>query len=338
MDTQVHPLVSVVVPVYKAEAYITRCIESILAQTYNNLELILVDDGSPDQSGRICDEYTEIDCRVKVIHTPNQGVSCARNTGIDHATGDYLMFVDSDDWILNNHIEQLIPSANEDWICCGIRFYKNGQFDRFQCSPENTIHREQWCSDFARFWSVYGNNSPCRCGYKHSIIREHHLRFQCGISIGEDELFNLNYILHSHILRYIESCTYCYETGVEGTLMGKHHPDRNESSVKVVQTMERISQKPEYFLRWREWNTAIRHHSFHFAHRTGDARKAVIQHLKCCYQEPYFRECIPYMRKEGTLDQKVETYFMRYWLHPLYQPFYKLVVLLSRAKRAIVRR
>lgn len=90
---------SIIVPVYKVEKYLERCVESIINQTFEDFELILIDDGSPDRCGAICDEYAAEDERIKVIHQKNQGVSVARNAGLDVATGDYICFVDSDDWI-----------------------------------------------------------------------------------------------------------------------------------------------------------------------------------------------------------------------------------------------
>ena len=91
--------VSIIVPVYQVESYLRKCLDSILAQTFTDFELILVDDGSTDRSGQICDEYAEMDERVKVIHQQNRGVAAARNNGIACANGDYLCFVDADDWI-----------------------------------------------------------------------------------------------------------------------------------------------------------------------------------------------------------------------------------------------
>ena len=94
------PLISVIVPVYGVEAYLNQCIDSILAQTHKNLEIILVDDGSPDRCPTICDEYARKDSRVRVIHKKNGGLSDARNAGLEIATGEYIGFVDSDDWIM----------------------------------------------------------------------------------------------------------------------------------------------------------------------------------------------------------------------------------------------
>ncbi len=101
-------LVSVIVPVYATEAYLDKCVRSIVEQTYRNLEIILVDDGSPDNSPEMCDRWAEADCRIKVIHKKNGGLSSARNAGIDCATGDYLSFVDSDDWIALNLFERVM--------------------------------------------------------------------------------------------------------------------------------------------------------------------------------------------------------------------------------------
>lgn len=106
-------LISVIVPVYKVEPYIRKCVESILSQTYQQIEVILVDDGSPDNCGAICDEYARADSRITVIHTENEGVYIARNKALDVATGDYLMFVDSDDWVEPEFCETALRLALE---------------------------------------------------------------------------------------------------------------------------------------------------------------------------------------------------------------------------------
>lgn len=105
------PLVSIIIPIYKVEPYLRRCLNSIVNQTYVNLEIILVDDGSPDRCPAICDEYAAKDLRIIVIHKENGGLSDARNAGLDICTGEYISFVDSDDWVENKYIETLISSA-----------------------------------------------------------------------------------------------------------------------------------------------------------------------------------------------------------------------------------
>jgi len=117
------PLISVIVPVYNVEAYLRECVDSIIHQTYTNLEIILINDGSPDNCGAICNKYSVKDKRIKVIHKENGGLSDARNVGIDASTGEYLTFIDSDDWIESDMIESLynnLKDSNADISCCGF--------------------------------------------------------------------------------------------------------------------------------------------------------------------------------------------------------------------------
>ena len=121
-------LISVIVPVYKVEPYIRKCVESLIGQTYRQIEVILVDDGSPDNCGAICDEYARADSRIIVIHTKNEGVYIARKKALDVATGDYLMFVDSDDWVEPNFCETALRLAQENNVQL-VAFMYNNVFD-----------------------------------------------------------------------------------------------------------------------------------------------------------------------------------------------------------------
>ena len=129
MEELDRPRISVVVPVYKVEAYLPKCIDSLVKQTYKDLEIILVDDGSTDRSGQICGEYAARDGRVRVIHQANAGVSAARNAGLTAATGDYIGFVDGDDWIEPDMYERLLKNAQRygaEISACGIVNERNG--------------------------------------------------------------------------------------------------------------------------------------------------------------------------------------------------------------------
>ena len=126
------PKISIIVPVYKAEKYLNRCVDSILAQTFTDFELLLIDDGSPDRSGEICDEYAKKDSRIRVIHKENCGVSSARQRGLDESIGEYTIYADPDDWVEPTMLEELYNKAKEEdadmVICDFIYEYKTGSF------------------------------------------------------------------------------------------------------------------------------------------------------------------------------------------------------------------
>ena len=141
------PLISVLVPVYKTEAYLARCVSSICNQTYKNLEIILVDDGSPDGSGALCDQLAQEDSRIRVIHKENGGLASTRNVGIDAMTGDYVAFIDSDD-----HIAPEMTPEGEAVYClsCGYQIA--------EAADHTHVYAETWNSDDSRHWR------ECSCG------------------------------------------------------------------------------------------------------------------------------------------------------------------------------
>lgn len=163
------PLISVIVPVYKVEKYIHRCVDSILAQTFTNFELFLVDDGSPDNCGRICDEYAENDDRIIAIHKENGGLSDARNVALDRITGEYVTFIDSDDYVTDNHVETLynaIMSTNADIAVANITSFSDNRTDLTFYQPAKEI---KLLEGNAVFETIY---QPCACAklYKRSVF------------------------------------------------------------------------------------------------------------------------------------------------------------------------
>ena len=130
-----NPLISVIVPIYNVEKYLARCVDSIVNQTYKNLEIILVDDGSPDRCSQMCDDYAEKDRRIKVVHKKNGGLSDARNAGMAVATGEYISFIDSDDYVSDDFFECLLDVMNKENSdiaeCSVVKFYEDNRFDEF---------------------------------------------------------------------------------------------------------------------------------------------------------------------------------------------------------------
>lgn len=130
-----NPLISVIVPIYNVEKYLARCVDSIVNQTYKNLEIILVDDGSPDSCPQMCDDYAKKDSRIKVVHKKNGGLSDARNAGMAVATGEYISFIDSDDYVSDDFFECLLDVINKENSdiaeCSVVKFYEDNRFDEF---------------------------------------------------------------------------------------------------------------------------------------------------------------------------------------------------------------
>ncbi|GLG91691.1 glycosyltransferase [Sellimonas catena] len=175
---------SIIVPVYKTEKYLDKCIASILSQSYTDFELILVDDGSPDRCPQICDSYAATDDRVKVIHKENGGVSSARNCGIDVATGNYIWFVDSDDYIEPYSLEQLYKTEKG----------KRGDIYFFNISGKHELSMGTLDNFLKKYYFTYVVGfGPWNKLYKTSVIKENSLYFDTEETIGEDLLFNISY-------------------------------------------------------------------------------------------------------------------------------------------------
>ena len=184
------PLISVIVPVYNAESTLIRCVDSILAQTFTDFELLLIDDGSKDRSGEICDGYAAKDSRVKVFHKPNGGVSSARNLGLDNARGEWISFVDSDDDIHKDCLYELNSLEANDFKVCN--FDGDGS-KRFESYPSDS----HLSGDSIKF--MLDNNlvyTPWGKLFKSSIIKALGLRFDTKLRLGEDTVFCWEYLLH----------------------------------------------------------------------------------------------------------------------------------------------
>ena len=190
-------LVSVIIPIYKVEKYIDECIESIVRQTYSNLEIILVDDGSPDRCPQKCDEWSIRDNRIKVIHKKNEGVSCARNTGIENSNGKYIVFIDGDDVININMIKILYENMrkkNADMSVCGLKTFKN--METIDINKKVTTNNLSFYNDKDKFDNLFNSKIgmsvvPCNKLYKREIFKD--IRFP-NVKFHED-VFIAHYII-----------------------------------------------------------------------------------------------------------------------------------------------
>lgn len=207
--TMVNPKISVIVPVYKAEAYLHRCIDSILAQTFKDFELLLIDDGSPDRSGEICDEYARKDCRVKVHHKSNGGVSSARQYGLDNAIGEYVIHADPDDWIDADMYEKMYDVAvenNADIVGCDFCI----EYSELQMK----ILRQPFSNDsilcLRYIFEERLHSGCCNKLIKRMLFVDNHIKFPCNINLWEDMSTIPKIFYHSRIIKYIPHPFYHY--------------------------------------------------------------------------------------------------------------------------------
>lgn len=206
------PEISVIVPIYKAEAYLHRCVDSILAQTFTDFELILVDDGSPDRCGVICDEYAQKDSRVRVIHKPNGGVSSARNAGIDAAKGNYITFVDSDDYVNERYLTDLYkPLYNlvVSGYTCLDEMGNIGDTIRWNVFEIDRIASE----NISEVLKANGQKWMGFCWSKlfdANIIKSHSMAFDNRMHYGEDYVFVVQYLVNCNSLCILNSANYMY--------------------------------------------------------------------------------------------------------------------------------
>lgn len=213
MEKLLNKKVSIIVPIFKAEPYLDKCIRSIVSQTYHNLEIILVDDGSPDNCPAICDEWAKKDSRIKVIHKENGGVSSARNEGLKVVTGDYLQFVDSDDTIENNFAETLVSAMGEniDIVCSGFKIITDNK-KVIEYRVSNFISKDilKNANDFFQFVLCRLFDVTVNKLFKMELAKD--ITFNTALPLGEDREFNLKYFEKvTGDIAFVDSVGYNYE-------------------------------------------------------------------------------------------------------------------------------
>lgn len=251
------PKVSVVVPVYNAERYLDRCITSIVDQTYRNLEIILVDDGSPDRSPKLCDEWAEKDRRIKVLHKENAGAGMARNTGIDHAGGQYILFVDSDDYIDLTTVEKCVMEAKATGADAVM-------FGRCTVSPAGEVTKKPIVTKEYRFEGVSVREevlpglfvyekgigiSSCDKMLKLSILKDFNIRFYSERElISEDAYFVLELFAHLSSVSILPENLYYYfqnENSFSRTYDSKRQDLNDRFLEKGLQTCDALHYAPK---------------------------------------------------------------------------------------------
>lgn len=242
-------LVSIIVPVYNAEMFLSDTITSLINQSYKNLEVLLIDDGSTDQSLALCKQYEQQDGRIKVFHKVNEGVSATRNYGIEKSSGKYLMFVDSDDYLESEAVETVVglqAKYSVDLVIYGHKIVKEDQ----RVTYVNEFLFQYYTDEQEITTQVIPKliidellNHVWNKIYLARIIKENHIRFDEKLNLGEDLLFNFEYSREVHSLVLADDILYNYRKHSEDTLSTKLHSNKYEMLKYINDTMKRMATR-----------------------------------------------------------------------------------------------
>jgi glycosyltransferase involved in cell wall biosynthesis len=231
------PDISIVVPVYQAEKYLEKCICSILSQSYENWELLLIDDGSTDRSVDMCDLYAKADSRIKVFHKTNGGVSSARQMGLDNVNGTYIIHIDPDDWIDSNMLECLYKKAkndDSDMVICDYYWEKGSRYKIVNQMPLS-LNAKDVLADLFR----YLHGSVCNKLVKVETCRKYQVKFPTNINLYEDLIFNIELLKNPIKVSYVNNAFYHYVQNINTNSLTRRY---------TVETLQRDRNIGEYIV------------------------------------------------------------------------------------------
>lgn len=312
------PTVSIIVPVYNAQAYLHKCINSLLSQSYTDFEILLINDGSKDNSGNICDEFAKKDKRIRVIHKENGGVSSARNRGLDESQGKYIMFCDSDDFICHDFCKPLTELAQDDEDClviAGITLLNDsGKDEKLLCPAYSegdsvTLTNTDFCDLYVNLnlkKPFQLMHMPYNKLFSRKVIESNQLRFNTEIHYNEDFIFNLNYLDKVSRVKIFNDSIYNYYTDVPGSLCKRYFKDiitmftAKEDALKSV-IIDKASDKTSaekvwYTLVFNDTNRAINNT---FSQSNTESEKDKIKYCTKLIRNKRFRLSLKYADKSG---------------------------------------
>lgn len=239
--------ISIIVPVYNTEKYLDECIQSVLEQTYTNWELLLIDDGSTDSSGTICDKYAAEDSRILVFHKENGGVSSARNIGLAHAKGEWVIFIDSDDWIDERYLYEILSEAeNVDLVITGATLYDQGRkmIRNTGIYKPTKVEKQSFDMLFASY-DLHFRTSPWGKLFKNNIIIKHHILFDEKMHHSEDAVFLYRYLLYCESVHMHSGHHYCYRYEQTDSLTKKvfNYSTEKYHFHELIESIERIKSQ-----------------------------------------------------------------------------------------------
>ncbi|MCH5180314.1 MAG: glycosyltransferase family 2 protein [Erysipelotrichales bacterium] len=315
--------ISVIVPMWNVENYVGDCIESILSQTYQGFEIILIDDGSTDNTLKICEKYSEKDSRIRLFHKSHEGVSSARNFGLDHSNCDYCMFVDSDDKLLPKAIELLVNLMEKN----NCQFVSSDE--KVKSLGMETIDIRHETEKFLKYIhsSAYGVHKKL---YNLTIIQNNKIRFDENLKCSEDALFNRVYFKYIEKIYLTSEIVYLYNTNNPNSLSKKGYIDFAYYFIKKLNALESLcdeigvsEQRKKEFINERAihgFKISMRHYFTRFSNTNNVNETFLKQRISYCYNlfMPFITDCdnLPKRYKKWY-----EKYIKRFDINVFYKKF-----------------
>lgn len=325
-----NPKVSIIIPVYNVEKYLRQCLESVINQTYKNLEIILVNDGSTDNSGKICEEYALNDERIKVIHKENGGVSSARNNGLRLLDGSYVSFVDSDDYLENNFIEKLVEVRADIAICSFYKEYPFNSEKKIITKAKTSKTKDEFIYDILSFQKAAG----CAWGriFSAKFLKENNLFYDENLKVAEDAEFSLRAVQYNPKVVYIPEILYHYNFS-SGSIVRKFNRFYFECYKKSLNKIENIIDKTKYLIQWN--NFVVYHlllicvnYCFNLSNKVSYCTKK--QMLKNVLKDDLFADSLILSNpRDFQLTKKITVFFLK---HKIYFMVYLISIIRNKIR------
>lgn len=307
--------VSIILPAYNASKTIARCIESILNQTYHNIQLIIIDDGSKDNTADILKSYITENSNIIYLSQENKGVSSARNTGLEHVESEFVFFVDADDYISNQFVEHFMNYPKEYPYVAGGYTDSNGWI---LPTEELVISKREYIDNCSTYYSKVPKVHVTGNRYSTDVIKENHLCFDESCNIGEDSRFNTAFLEHVDTICVSSNHEYIY-TVSENSLVNSFHIERIDAEREEAKLIEKMLEHNAFCeeIKYIHWHTALEHY---YCYKDDVNHKAeAINGLKKSINDEYFRMGLPFMLKHGTTDMKIEAAALKLHSYSLYK-------------------
>lgn len=328
-------LATIIIPMYNSEKYIKRTLQSIEAQTYRPIQLVVINDGSTDHSLKICEDYKKQMDFLEVYTTENKGVSHARNEGLKYAKGEYVFFVDSDDLVLPDYIKTMINAGDEDYIRTGIQSTSPEGKEDIRILSDLTMRVQEHRKNFSNIFAQVPTFNVWGCRYKNNIISKKGIKFREDICNGEDQIFNMEYLMNAETIRTISYIGYIYCKNTTSTI-NRFWPERAKwlKEINKAQIIYGADSPGIGKIKLYGWETALLHYKKYAKYgKDKRTRKIARKLLRETMRDPYFRSGISDIVKYGTIDMKLEAICLKFYIWNLYPALMKLLIKIHNIKK-----